>query len=157
MYNNIHLDDKEGKTMTFGEKLRELRLKHGLTQKELAERLDISYRSILNYENNKCLPKQTSLYTKIAERFNVSVEYLMGVDAFVAEASAKYGSRGKRDANELIAQVGSLFAGGELSDDDKDAVLKAIQEAYWLAKEENKKYTPLRFKQKGGKKPGAKE
>jgi transcriptional regulator with XRE-family HTH domain len=137
--------------MTFGEKLRELRLRQELTQPALAEQLGISYRSVLNYENNKCLPKQTSLYTKIAERFNVSVEYLMGVDSFVVEAADKYGSRGKRDAQEIIKQVSGLFAGGELSEDDKDAALRAIQEAYWIAKEENKKYTPLRHRQKGGK------
>ena len=43
-------------------------------------------------------------------------------------------------AKELVAEVSGLFAGGELEDDDKDAVLRAIMDAYWDAKNENKKY-----------------
>ena len=37
--------------------------------------------------------------------------------------------------------MGGLFAGGELSDDDLDGVMKALQDYYWKAKEDNKKYT----------------
>lgn len=33
-----------------------------------------------------------------------------------------------------------LFAGGELDQDDMDEMMKAIQDAYWIAKEKNKKY-----------------
>lgn len=33
-----------------------------------------------------------------------------------------------------------LFAGGELPEEDKDALFEAIQEAYWQSKIENKKY-----------------
>jgi transcriptional regulator with XRE-family HTH domain len=134
--------------MTFGEKLRDLRLRHGLTQKELAKTVNIGYLSILNYENGKYYPKSTELLAKLAGALNVTVEYLIGENSFVVEASAKYGSCGARDANELIAQVNSLFAGGELTDDDKDAVFKAVHEAYWLAKEENKKHMPIRYRKK---------
>ncbi|HGA0722895.1 TPA: XRE family transcriptional regulator, partial [Streptococcus agalactiae] len=36
--------------------------------------------------------------------------------------------------------LSSLFAGGEISDEDKDAAFEAITRAYWEAKRENKKY-----------------
>ena len=48
---------------------------------------------------------------------------------------------------ELVAGVSALFAGGELSENDKDAVMRALQDAYWMAKERNKeKYTPKKYK-----------
>lgn len=49
---------------------------------------------------------------------------------------------------QLVEEMGGLFAGGELSDDDIDGVMKAMQELYWKAKEDNKKYTPKKYKSK---------
>ena len=33
-----------------------------------------------------------------------------------------------------------MFAGGELSEDALDGAIKALNDAYWIAKEKNKKY-----------------
>ncbi len=33
-----------------------------------------------------------------------------------------------------------MFAGGTLSDDAMDGAMRALSEAYWIAKEKNKKY-----------------
>ena len=63
----------------------------------------------------------------------------------VAEAKEQYGSRGANDAIKLINQVSALFAGGDLDEDTKDEVMKALQNAYWQAKEINKKYTPKKY------------
>ena len=41
-----------------------------------------------------------------------------------------------------------MFAGGELSEQDKDAVMLALQKAYWACKEDNKKYTPKKYRPK---------
>ena len=47
----------------------------------------------------------------------------------------------------MVAGVSALFAGGELSENDKDAVMRALQDAYWMAKERNKeKYTPQKYR-----------
>ena len=35
-----------------------------------------------------------------------------------------------------------MFAGGDLGDDDKDAAIRALTDAYWKAKDEAKKYAP---------------
>ena len=45
-----------------------------------------------------------------------------------------------------MAEVTGLFAGGELADEDLDEMMKGIQEAYWIAKENNKKYTPKKYR-----------
>jgi len=39
-----------------------------------------------------------------------------------------------------------LFAGGELNEEDKEKVFRAITEMYWKAKDNNKKYTPKKYK-----------
>ena len=66
---------------------------------------------------------------------------------FVLEAGNKYGSRGKQQANALIAQESGLFAGGEMDEADMDVFMQAVQNAYWEVKKKNKeKYTPKKYK-----------
>lgn len=43
-----------------------------------------------------------------------------------------------------MVEVTGLFAGGELDQDDMDEMMKAIQDAYWIAKEKNRKYVSKR-------------
>lgn len=62
--------------------------------------------------------------------------------AFIADVEDKYGRRGAKQAKELIAEVTGLFAGGEMADEDMREMVDAIQEAYLIAKKNNKKYTP---------------
>ena len=77
----------------------------------------------------------------------VDVNYLLTDDEeFLLNAESKYGSKGARQAKKLMAEVTGLFAGGELADEDLDEMMKGIQEAYWIAKEKNKKYTPKKYR-----------
>ena len=66
----------------------------------------------------------------------------------VGVGSEHYGSRGKRQAEQLVAELSGLFAGGELTESDKDAVMIALQKAYFDCKEDNKKYTPKAYRPK---------
>ena len=86
-------------------------------------------------------------YYKMAEVLKVDVNYLLTDDEeFLLNAESKYGSKGARQAKKLMAEVTGLFAGGELADEDLDEMMKGIQEAYWIAKEKNKKYTPKKYR-----------
>ena len=130
--------------MLFGEKLKELRKREGLTQEALASEIDVTKRTLINYESGRCYPKQTEIIMRLAKRFSVSADYLMSeADEFVAQAHARGGARGMAQAKELVAEVSGLFAGGELDESDKDAVLRAIMDAYWDAKSDNKKYAKV--------------
>ena len=40
----------------------------------------------------------------------------------------------------LIHIFTGMFAGGKLSDDALDGAMRALNEAYWIAKDKNKKY-----------------
>ena len=83
----------------------------------------------------------------MAEALNVNVNHLLSEDdAFIADVEDKYGRRGAKQAKELIAEVTGLFAGGEMADEDMREMVDAIQEAYLIAKKNNKKYTPKKYR-----------
>lgn len=61
----------------FQENLKEMRKLCGFTQKEVAEKLNISQPSYIRYENGTAEPTLENL-VKLAELFDVSVDYLLG-------------------------------------------------------------------------------
>lgn len=65
--------------MTFGEKLYELRKKHGLSQEQLAEVLNVSRQSISKWEGNVNYPDSDKLIA-LSDYFHVSLDYLMKAD-----------------------------------------------------------------------------
>lgn len=133
--------------MKFNEKVRDARIKAGLSQEELAKRIGVSLRTITNYEIQGRYPKKREVYSKLAEALNVDINYLLTEDEeFLVDASAKFGARGARQAEQLVSEVSGLFSGGDLSEADMDTMLRAIQDAYWDAKEKNKKYTPKKYR-----------
>lgn len=128
--------------MKFGERLKNFREQKNLTQEELASLSGISARSIQRYENGTNRPRVEAA-EKIAKALDIQVDVLLGTnDMLVAEAKNKYGYRGAKQAQELVEEVSGLFSGGEIADEDLDAMMKAIQDAYWIAKEKNKKFSP---------------
>ena len=56
-----YLHKKEGDTMSFGSRLKEARKKSGLTQAEVAEKLNVSASMIAQYETGKRNPKKETL------------------------------------------------------------------------------------------------
>lgn len=115
----------------FGTKIRELRQEHGMTQSELADICGVSLRSIQNYESDKLLPRDGRIYTRLAGYFGVSTDYLFGTKRVAAEAE----DQPQNEVDSILANVGSLFAGGELSEQDKDEVMRTINDLYWQAKD----------------------
>lgn len=129
--------------MTFGEKVKKERIKLNLTQAELAEKIGVTRRIIISYETGKSFPRSRDGYKRLAEALEVKVNYLLSEDeCFTLDAQEKYGNHGAKQAKELLEQMGGLFAGGTLSEDDMDGVMRAFQDMYWKAKDENKKYSP---------------
>ena len=72
--------------MEFGEKLRSLRTKAGLTQLDIAEKLDVSAAAIGAWENGRAKPRLTKL-GQLAELLGTSAADLMGEDATEAAIS----------------------------------------------------------------------
>ena len=56
-------------------------------------------------------------------------------DNYIQQARQRYGAAGARDAQALLNENMALFAGGELSQDQKDAFFEAVMKAYITCKE----------------------
>ena len=133
--------------MTFGEKVKNERNRLGLNQDELAKKIGVTRRVISSYENDSSRPRGTERYKKLAEALGVNINYLLSEDeAFIADVEDNYGHRGAKQAKELLAEVTGVFAGGEMADEDMREMVDAIQEAYLIAKKNNKKYTPKKYR-----------
>ena len=70
---NVQGYDQEG----MAARLRELRQKRGLKQKELAREIGVSYAAISEYECGMRQPHLSSIIM-LADYFGVTVEYLVG-------------------------------------------------------------------------------
>jgi transcriptional regulator with XRE-family HTH domain len=136
--------------MTFAEKLRQARKAKGLTQAELAKSAGLSVRTIICYEQGSAYPRYRKTYSALAEVLGVDADYLHNEnDDFIADAQAAHGTRGRRQAQELMSEVTGLFAGGDLSEEDKDEFLRAVQEAYWESKKSaREKFTRKDYRKK---------
>lgn len=133
--------------MTFGEKLRELRLQNGISQTELGKEIGVDLRTIRSWEVEGRCPRKQVIYQKLAESLGCEMEYLLtDKEDFILKAGKEYGLRGKRGAMKLTQELSALFAGGTLKEEDMDAVMMAVQQAYWDAKKANKKYTPKKYR-----------
>ena len=132
--------------MKFNERLKELREQNNLTQEQLAKKAGISSRMVQRYEYGTSRPRLDAA-EKIAKALNVTTDELLGnAGMLVAQASEKYGFKGAKQAQQLIDEVTGLFAGGDMAEEDMDLMMKAFQDAYWIAKEKNKRFTPKKYR-----------
>ena len=131
---------------TFSEKVVAARTELGLTQQQLGDAVGVSLRTIWDYEKGLKKPRPATLL-KLAKALKVSVKYLsddncdnpvedIEKDGYIEEARSRYGAKGARDVDQLLADNAALFAGGELSQDQKDAFFEAVMKAYITCKEE---------------------
>lgn len=133
--------------MVFKERLKEKRMEAGLTQVQLAEKAGVTARTIQNYELGNRKPSNMEVIQKIADALNTTTEYLLGSSGtYVVEAHEKGGSKAARDIEQLVSEVTGLFAGGELSEESLEGAMKALNDAYWIAKETNRKFTPKKYR-----------
>lgn len=63
--------------MTFGERLRTLRIEAGLSQEELGHAIGVSARVVGYYETDDRFPKNQQILVAIASTFQVSLDYLL--------------------------------------------------------------------------------
>ena len=133
--------------MNLSEKLRNARAAKHMSQTELANKTGMSLRTIQNYEMGTRLPKSRSTYDKLAEALEMDVDILLDENAeFVLRASESYGGRGAEQAMDMVADIKALWAGGEMAEEDMDEIMQALQEAYWEAKKNNRKYVNKRYR-----------
>lgn len=132
--------------MTFGEKVKNLRKTKNMKQIQLADAIGVSLRTVRGWEVEGRYPKQHDLYQKLADTLGCDISYLMSEgESFITEVTEQYGSRGAKQAQQILEQAAAMFAGGELSDEDKTAFMDEIQTLYLDSKKRAKKFTPKKY------------
>ena len=135
--------------MTFSDKIKRAREVAKLTQNELAQQVGVSQRTIASYESGGAKARRSTI-EKLARALKVSVKFLTDDDCidpladiekddYIDQARAMYGAKGVRDMEELLRENTALFAGGELSQEQKDMFFQAVMTAYVTCKEEASK------------------
>lgn len=134
--------------MTFSDKIKVAREQAGLTQQQLADSTGVSKRTIASYESGGAIARASTML-KLAKVLNVSSKYLsdnscldpmadIEKDGYLEEARERYRSSGARDVDQLLRDNAALFAGGELSQEQKDQFFEAVMRAYVTCKDEAK-------------------
>jgi transcriptional regulator with XRE-family HTH domain len=111
--------------MTFGQKLKQLRIDKSLTQSELADKLNLSKANISKYESDDIEPNLQTL-TSISKLFNVSIDYLLKNSSDVQEESLSL----DEELQQLLNDPDTLVAFKDfknLSDSDKQEIINFIK------------------------------
>lgn len=135
--------------MTFADKVRSSRELAQLTQQELADRIGVSRRTIVSYETDNANARSSTI-RKLAKALAVSYDYLSneeitdpqyGIEKIehIEVVRERYGNDAAKEMDYLLERNAALFAGGELSEEAKDAFYTAVTKAYLLCKEEARK------------------
>lgn len=114
--------------MEFKDRIRTLRKESGLTQREIAEKIGVTYRTYQNYEAGASAPSGTVL-SKLSKLLGVSMDMLSGKSADTVTETEN------SELNTLLSEMQALFSGGKLRDEDKQYVIEALTDAYWRSKE----------------------
>ena len=133
--------------MTFGEKIKQARSAKNMSQHDLAVSAGLSDRAIQNYESGTRVPKDKTICMKLAAALDTTVEKLLDDSSeFIMNASEQYGSRGRRQAEEIIRSFRVAAAGGDMSDEDLDFVKDAMMQTYQDAKRYNQRFVNKKYK-----------
>lgn len=105
-----------------GKKIKDLRIKFSLTQEELAEKLEIKHQTIYKYENGIIKNIKYETIEKLSKIFNVTPQYLLGLDDDDTSIPSK---------EELRQRVAAFYQNKKISDESKDEFFKEIQEIFF--------------------------
>jgi len=134
---------------TFAEKLQEARKLMKLSRSELGFLAGVSDRSIYAYEMMNVRPRK-AVIRKLAEVLQVSALYLEDdevldpLDGIEREehleaAASRYGNKAAKEFNLILELTSTLFAGGDIPQQDKDKFFDALASSYYICKEEARK------------------
>ena len=119
----------------FGENLKVLRAMYHYTQAEVAQAIGVSRRTIQNYESGKMFPKKKDTLQALARFFNVAPSTLLGTEHGHSDTVTQvYSNNDSIRLRMLLSDMSLLFSDGNLTEEDKDLFMKALNELYWESK-----------------------
>ena len=135
--------------MKLSQKLKEQRAYLNMSRAELAQKVGVTTRTIVAWEGETRHPRPNTVI-RLAEVLNVSVKYLnddecddpmdgIDRDEYIRLANSQYGLSGARDIDRILAENMALFAGGDISLEQKDKFFEAVTRAYFICREKARK------------------
>ena len=122
----------------FSQKVRDARTLLKLNQEELGKLIGVSARAIVAYETTDTKPRASTLRKYLTNDEIDDPLYGIEKQPFVEEARSLYGDKAAREIDFLMERNAALFAGGEISQDAKDAYFEAVMQAYLECKSKAK-------------------
>ena len=116
----------------FGNRLKEIRLRSGLTQAQLADRLNISASTIGMYEQGRREPDNNTL-TKLCIELNTSVDYLLGIKEFETYSNSDVDSVISNFIAFLENKNNLMFNGHPINSSQKNHIVSALRLATKLS------------------------
>lgn len=108
--------------MNIGNNIKKFRNKKGLTQKELAKKINVTHITIQNYENNRREPKIETL-DKIAVALDIPVTHLLGI--------TETDKNGMTVTYAVPKEMTEKYKSKELSEDEKkEYLVKYLKKLY---------------------------
>ena len=108
----------------FEQRLRDLRLKKGLTQKELAYKLGVSPSAVGMYEQGRREP-ENALLSELCRILDTTTDYLIGF----TKTPQDVGEVIEDFTGMLMSQEGLMFNGQPISPEDREKIVIAIKSA----------------------------
>ncbi|PFC88527.1 transcriptional regulator [Bacillus anthracis] len=138
--------------MAFSKKLKELREARGLSQEELAARLNIPRSSITHYENSDDRLPRKSRLLEIANFFDVSIDFLLNEATEISPLNKKDERDIARDLEKTLKQLENsdealMFDGEPIDEHTKEMIRISLENSMRMAKQLAKqKFTPNKYK-----------
>lgn len=135
--------------MTLGDRLKEARKIKKYTQMEAASKLGITNGALSGYERNYRDP-DTEMLKKLANLYEVSTEWLLGNSSSKSKPNKKdeldIAKRMEQLRYDLQNAEGLAFEGEPMSEEAKESLLEAMEFGVRLAKRNNKKFIPKKYR-----------
>ena len=111
-----------------GERIKELRKKHAMSQKELADKLGVSTSAIGMYEQERREPDSAKL-EKLCEIFSVTLDYLLGRKTMqrTLPQSNDIVETFNLMAADILEHGGLMFNGEPIDTDEVERVVEAMR------------------------------
>ncbi|MDE6727511.1 MAG: helix-turn-helix domain-containing protein [Oscillospiraceae bacterium] len=130
--------------MKFNEKLDILLTRRNIKRVDFADRVGITYRAFAYYMSDTRKPRK-SVLVRIAKALNVTPEFLLDdkmelnltqEEKFIREMSSS--GKNPAEAAKFLSQSRGLFAGNELSEEDKYNLMRCLTEIYEDSRKDKK-------------------
>ena len=121
----------------FGKKIKSLRIQHGLTQKECAQKIGVSTRSLINYETGRSYPRQASTIAKLSELFQVSTDFLLS--RVGKEKLPPNEDEAQLEFKRLVKKVSQHFKDAKFPLILREEAMEQLQKDFWSGRRKERK------------------